>query len=76
MVWNDRTKTGAIILVSLVAGLSYLWLAVLVGLVGVFLVLWGQDPKRTEEFIGGLPGGVRLVKLLSQIDEALPSKGR
>jgi hypothetical protein len=74
MVWNDRTKMGTVIVVSVLAGMMFFWLAVLLLAVGAFLIVWGQDPKRTEEFLAGLPGGVHLVKALAQVESALPSR--
>ena len=68
MVWNDRTKLGTVIVVSVIAGLFFFWIAVLLLAVGAFLIVWGNDPKRTEEFLAGLPGGPQLLKALSQVE--------
>jgi hypothetical protein len=74
MVWNDRTKLGTVIVVSVLAGIFFFWIAVLLLAVGAFLIVWGNDPKRTEEFLGGLPGGPQLLKALSQVQAAIPSR--
>ena len=36
-----------------------------------FLIVWGQEPKRTEEFVGRSPYGNHLLKTLAQLDLAL-----
>ncbi len=74
MTWNDRTKLGSVIVVSVLAGMMFFWLALLLLAVGAFLIVWGQDPKRTEEFLAGLPGGPHLMKALAQVDSAIPSR--
>jgi hypothetical protein len=74
MIWNDRTKLGTVIVVSVLAGILFFWLAALLLAVGAFLIVWGQEPKRTEEFLAGLPGGAQLLKALGQIDAAIPSR--
>ena len=74
MVWNDRTKLGTVIVVSVLAGMMFFWLAVLLLAIGAFLIVWGQDPKRTEEFLASLPGGPQLVKALAQVNAAIPSR--
>ena len=66
IIWNDRTKLGTVIVVSVLAGMMFFWLALLLLAVGGFLIVWGQDPKRTEEFLAGLPGGEHLLKALGQ----------
>ncbi len=76
MIWNDRTKLGTVIVVSVLAGMMFFWLALLLLAIGAFLIVWGQDPKRTEEFLAGLPGGEHLLKALGQIDSAIPSRER
>ena len=74
MIWNNRTKLGATIAVAVLAGLLSFWLSILLLAVAAFLIVWGQDPKRTEDFIGGLPGGAPLLKALSRLDAALASQ--
>ena len=74
MIWNDRTKLGTVVVVSVLAGMMFFWLAALLLAVGAFLIVWGQDPKRTEEFLAGLPGGPHLVKALAQVNSAIPSR--
>jgi Mn2+/Fe2+ NRAMP family transporter len=68
MTLNNRTKLGISIAVSVIAGLAFHLIAVLLLAVAVFLIVWGQEPKRTEEFIGGLPGGDHLLKALAQLE--------
>jgi hypothetical protein len=68
---TNRTKLGITVAVSVVAGLASVALAVLLLLIAAFLIVWGQEPKRTEEVVGGLPGGNHLLKALAQVDAAL-----
>ena len=71
MALSIRTKLGISLAVAVLAGLTSVSLAVLLLAVAAFLIVWGQEPKRTEEFIGGLPYGGQLLKWLSQLDLAL-----
>ena len=75
MALNNRTSLGTVIAVAVVAALASFWLAVLVLLIAAFLIAWGQEPKGTEDFVGGLPGGAHLLKALSRLDAALASRG-
>jgi hypothetical protein len=43
--------------VAVLAGLTSFWLAALVLVLAAVLIAWGQEPKRTEEFVEGLPFG-------------------
>jgi hypothetical protein len=74
MIWNVRTKLGAVIGVSALVGLISFKLALLFLVAAGFLIAWGQEPKRTEDFVGGLPGGTHLLKALAQLDAALRSR--
>jgi len=68
MALSDRTKRGIIIAVAVLAGLTSFWLAALLLVLAAVLIAWGQEPKRTEEFVGGLPYGNYLLKALAQLD--------
>ena len=68
MVLSNRTKVGIAIGVSVIAGLAFHLIAVLLLVFAVFLIVWGQEPQRTEEFIAGLPGGNHLLKALAQLE--------
>ena len=68
MALNDRTKLGIALGLGVVAGLISVLLAILLLVLAGFLIAWGQEPKRTEEFIGGLPGGNHLLKALAQLN--------
>ena len=74
MTLNDRTKRGLILAVAALAGLISFWLAALLLIIAALLIAWGQQPKQTEEFIGGLPFGEQLLKALTQLDEMLSSR--
>lgn len=71
MAWSNRTKLGIILVVAVIASLASVLLAVLLLALGAFLIAWGQEPKRTQEIVGGLPFGDHLLKTLSQLDLAL-----
>jgi hypothetical protein len=75
MVWNIRTKLGVVVGVAVLVGLISFKLALLLLAAAAFLIAWGQEPQRTENFIGGLPGGGHLLKALAQLDAALCSRG-
>jgi len=49
---------------------------VLAVLLAAFLIVWGQEPKRTEDFIGGLPGGDLLLGALAQLNPDNPSQAQ
>lgn len=74
MALSNRTKLGVVLAVGVLAGLTFFWLAVLLLTVAAFLIAWGQDPKRTEEAVGGLPCGGHLLKALAQLDSAIASR--
>ena len=71
MALSNRTKLGSVIAVAVIASLASVLLAVLLLALAAFLIVWGQEPKRTEEFVGRLPYGDRLLKTLAQLDLAL-----
>jgi hypothetical protein len=71
MALSNRTKLGIAVAVSVMVGLTSHLLALLLLAVAVFVIVWGQEPKRTEEFIGGLPGGDHLLEALAQLNSAL-----
>jgi hypothetical protein len=74
IVSSDRTKRGIIIAVAVLAGLTSFWLAALLLVLAAALIAWGQQPNRTEEFVGGLPYGNYLLKALAQLDLLLSSR--
>ena len=71
MAWSNRTKLGIVLIVAVLAGLTSPSLALLLLVLAGLLIVWGQEPKRTEEFVGRLPYGDRLLKTLAQLDLAL-----
>jgi uncharacterized membrane protein len=66
MALNNRTTLGIALAVAVLAGLTSVWLAVLVLVLAVFLIAWGQIP-RTEAFGERLPGGNYLLKALDKL---------
>ena len=67
--WGETlTKLGIALGLGVLAGLVSALFAILLLVLAGFLIVWGQDPKRTEEFIGGLPGDDRLWKALAQLE--------
>ncbi|TLG71261.1 hypothetical protein [Methylocystis sp. B8] len=71
---NHRTKMGIALGVAVLAGITSVWLsAPLLALAG-FLIVWGQDPTRMEEFVGGLPFGNHLLKAMAHLDGIISSR--
>jgi len=66
MVLSNRTKLGIVIAISVIAGLASVWLAMLLLVLAVFLIAWGQAPERTEAFVKGLPYGNSIIGALSK----------
>lgn len=62
MASNDRTKLGIAMGVAVLAGLTSVLFSVLLLALAGFLVVWGREPRRTEEFVGGLPFGLRALR--------------
>jgi hypothetical protein len=67
MALNNRTKLGITVAISVLAGLTSHWIAVLLLVLAGLLIAWGQAPEQTEAFIERLPGGNYLLKALDQL---------
>ncbi|KAF0206416.1 MAG: hypothetical protein FD139_3779 [Methylocystaceae bacterium] len=74
MALNNRTKLGIAPGVAVLAGLTSVSLAMLLLALAGFLLVWGREPKRTEEFVGGLPFGNHLLKAMAQLDLIISSR--
>ena len=68
MTLDNRTKLGIALAVAVLAGLASVWIAVLLLVLAAFLIVWGQVPERTEEFVGRFPCGNYLRNALARID--------
>jgi len=70
MAETDKTRLGIglVVAVFAVIGREYPWIAAPLTLFAVFLIVWGREGKRTETFIGSLPGGRYILKSLDQLD--------
>jgi hypothetical protein len=68
---SGRTKRGLSLAVAVIAGLTSIWLSVLLLALAVFLMAWGRGPERMEAFVGGLPYGNSLLKALAKLDLVL-----
>jgi len=68
MALSSRTKLGITIAVAVVAGLTSVLISVLLLLLAVLLIAWGQAPDRTETFVKGLPYGSSFLGLLTKFD--------
>ena len=66
MALSNKTKLGITVAVSVIAGLAFVWLAVLLLLLAVFLIAWGQSPERIESFVKGLPYGNSIIAALDK----------
>ena len=71
---NHRTKMGIALGIAVSAGLTSFLLALLLLALAGFLIVWGKEPKRTEEFVGGLPFGNYLLKAMVQLDSIISSR--
>jgi len=71
MALSGRTKRGLTLAVAVIAGLTSIWLAVLLLPLAVFLMASGREPERTEAFVGGLPYGNSLLTALAKLDLGL-----
>ncbi len=71
---NQRTKMGIALGIAVSAGLTSILLAILLLALAGFLIVWGREPKRTEEFVGGLPLGNYLLKAMVQLDSLISSR--
>ena len=67
MAMNNRTKLGITIAVAVLAGLTSVWIALLLLILAVFLIAWGQAPEQTETFVKGLPYGDSILNALSKL---------
>ena len=67
MALSGRTKLGIIIVVAVIAGLTSGLIAVLILILAVFLIAWGQAPERTEAFVKGLPYGDSILNALAKL---------
>ena len=74
MALSVRTKRGIAVGVAVLAGLTSVWLAALLLALAGFLIVWGRDPARTEEFVGGLPFGSHLLKAMARLDLIISSR--
>jgi hypothetical protein len=71
---NYRTKMGIALGIAVSAGLTSFMLALLLLALAGFLIIWGKEPKRTEEFVEGLPFGNYLLKAMAQLDLIISSR--
>jgi Flp pilus assembly protein TadB len=74
----DRRKIITLGIAAAVAVLatvvSSIWISLLLFVLAAFLIAWGMEPKRTEEFVGRLPyGGSYILKALAKLDSMLSS---
>jgi hypothetical protein len=67
MVLNNRTKLGITVVIAVLAGLTSVWISVLLLVLAALSIARGQAPERTEAFVGRLPGGNSLLKVLDRL---------
>jgi hypothetical protein len=70
MARRDRITLGLALAVTGVAvmGREFPWIAIPLEIFALFLIVWGREERRTEAFIGRLPGGKYLLRALLQLD--------
>jgi hypothetical protein len=73
MATRDRITLAIALVVVLVAmiGGYFPLVAIPLWLFAAFLFVWGREPRRTEAFIGRLPGGGYILKALERLDLVL-----
>lgn len=76
MTTRDRTTLAIALVVVLVAMISSYFplVSIPLWLFAAFLFIWGREPRRTEEFIGRLPGREAILKALKQLDLVLSTR--
>jgi hypothetical protein len=69
MAGRKQTITlGVALAVAILAAVAFVWIAVPLFVLAVFLFAWGLEPNRTEAFVGRLPSGNYLLKPLTKLD--------
>jgi hypothetical protein len=78
MAGRDRITFGLAIIVAILAMLAREHVLVQTGLAAfaVFLIIWGREPRGTEEFLKRVPGGSFALKALEQLDLILSPRDR
>jgi hypothetical protein len=74
MALSGKTKRGITLAIAVIAGLASVLLAVLLLVLAVLFIAWGQAPERTEAFVGRLPYGNFLLKELAKLDLMLSDR--
>jgi hypothetical protein len=74
MALSSKTKLGITIAVAVIAGLASVLLSVLLLVLAVFFIAWGQVPERTETFVKGLPYGSSVLNALAKLDSTLTDR--
>jgi len=74
MVLSGKTKRGITLAIVVITGLASVLLAMLLLVLAVLLIAWGQAPERTEAFVGRLPYGNYLLKALAKLDLMLSDR--
>lgn len=68
---DTRAKFGIAIAASILAGPFFPLIAFALFLVAALLIASGREPRKTHEFLAGLPGGEYAIKALAQVDRWL-----
>jgi hypothetical protein len=73
---RDRISMGIALAVAVFAAImgAFVWIAVPLLVLAVFLFAWALEPTRTEAFVGRLPYGSYLLKALAKLDLVLPGR--
>lgn len=74
---RDRITLGIALAIIGIAAVSreFLWTTLPIELFAIFLLVWGREGRRTEAFIGRLPGvGKYALKVLEQLDLIISSR--
>jgi len=66
--YDPRTKRGLLIAGSVLAGLLFPVIAIILLLIAGALISWSQNQAKTEEFFRGIPFGQEIMTALARFD--------
>jgi hypothetical protein len=73
---REAVSMGIALAVAVLAAVvgAFVWIAVPLLVLAVFLFAWALEPMRTQAFVGRLPYSNYLLKALAKLDLVLPGR--
>ena len=73
---RETVSMGIALAVAVLAAImgAFVWIALPLLALAVFLFAWALEPTRTEAFVGRLPYGNYPLKALAKLDLVLPGR--